>query len=585
MADAKNYLLGYGERLTEPLPAPKRPMEKKDPYSFTEARTRLAPRIQGAAQAVAELPREACPHDESVLAITIHPAYLAKSFFPTELLRSVGLEAVGSKPRQVIPDKGAKKPTKKQAERKDQPASPTTDLFVLGRRTTFERWATNINRWTERVEGAAELVRIEDVRLVPAGERVKPLRSKSDRPLMEVVLHRSDPYVLEGFRDYLRQLDVPVDLDRRIIVQELCFLPVRIPTEVLEDAVKFSFLRVAREMPQLRPFNPVPLPKVLRSAQAFPFSIEHTEPLDPQLRVAVFDGGLPQAALPQTLARRKVSKGLATAVPEAQGHGLGVTSAILFGPLEKGISPPQPFASVEHYRVIDENTKSDPQGHYFELLTRVMDVLKQKHFDFVNLSLGPDLPIEDDEVHVWTASLDTHFSHGNTLVTVAAGNTGEDDWDSGNARIQAPADGVNLLSVGAADSHQPKWKRASYSSIGPGRSPGLIKPDLLAFGGSVKTPFWVPDPDRPGYAIPIQGTSFASPLALRMALGIRTHLGPVVQPVALRALLIHHSDKGEHEQREVGWGRIPTALEELITCPDDTVHVLYQGLLNRSTKV
>jgi hypothetical protein len=213
------------------------------------------------------------------------------------------------------------------------------------------------------------------------------------------------------------------------------------------------------------------------------------------------------------------------------------------------------------------------------VLNRITDVLHQNHYDFVNLSLGPDLPIEDDEVHVWTASLDAHFSHGKTLVTVAAGNTGQDDWDSGNARIQAPADGVNVLSVGASDSLKPKWRRAAYSSIGPGRSPGIVKPDILAFGGSQAQPFWVLDAARPGYATPIQGTSFASPAALRAAIGVKTFLGPVLQPLALKALLVHHSQDADHEQREVGWGRIPSEIEDLILCPDGTVQVLYQGQL------
>jgi hypothetical protein len=52
-----------------------------------------------------------------------------------------------------------------------------------------------------------------------------------------------------------------------------------------------------------------------------------------------------------------------------------------------------------------------------------------------------------------------------------------------------------------------------------------------------------------------------------------------VQPIALKALLIHHSDASKFERREVGWGRIPSEIENLITCPDGTAHVLYQGEL------
>ena len=66
------------------------------------------------------------------------------------------------------------------------------------------------------------------------------------------------------------------------------------------------------------------------------------------------------------------------------------------------------------------------------------------------------------------------------------------DWDLGNARIQAPADGVNVLGVGACDSMGEAWQRASYSSIGPGRSPGIVKPEIVVFGSCDSAPFLVP---------------------------------------------------------------------------------------------
>ena len=80
----------------------------------------------------------------------------------------------------------------------------------------------------------------------------------------------------------------------------------------------------------------------------------------------------------------------------------------------------------------------------------------------------------------------------------------------------------------------------------------------------------------------MQGTSFASPGALRAALGVRAYLGPVIQPIGLKALLVHHSNDGGHDPREVGWGKVPVDVEELITCADDTAHVLYQGTMDAS---
>jgi hypothetical protein len=582
MAEAKNYLFGYGERLNEPLEPTGRPMEKFHPYTVRDARERLTPRLQRVAKELDELPKAACPRNEAVAAVRLHPSYLAKTFFPTDLFRTLHLDPVGSRPTRIRPEKGTKKQTATKTKGDTSPTSTTIDVFVRGKRTAFDEWAEVIPEWPSDDGVMEEIIRIEDVLFIPPQERLKPMRSKNDAPLLEIVLHRADSYVLEGFRDYVRSLGLRLDLDRRIVVQNLCFLPLRVPVQLQAEMAKFSFLRVAREMPAMRELRPAAWSTPLRSAPAFKVDLAHSHPVNPDLRVAVFDGGVPKGVLPETLVRRKKAAGIGAAVAEAQGHGLGVTSALLFGSLTDGEKAPQPYAAVDHYRVIDDNTVHDPQGEYFDVINRVMDVLKQNHFDFVNLSLGPDLPIEDDEVHVWTACLDAHFATGKTLVTIAAGNSGANDWESGNARIQAPGDGVNILSVGAADSNDKKWKRATYSSIGPGRRPGYIKPDVLAFGGSTTSPFWVLDRDKPGYAVPIQGTSFASPNALRAGLGVRAYLGPVVQPIGLKALLVHHSDDGSHEAREVGWGKLPIDLDELITCADDTAHVLYQGTMDAS---
>jgi hypothetical protein len=87
MADPKNYLLGYGERLTATIDPPRRRPEKANTYTFAESKARLAPRIREAATEIMDLPASACPHNESIAAVTIHPSYLAKSYFPRNLLK------------------------------------------------------------------------------------------------------------------------------------------------------------------------------------------------------------------------------------------------------------------------------------------------------------------------------------------------------------------------------------------------------------------------------------------------------------------------------------------------------------------
>jgi hypothetical protein len=129
-----------------------------------------------------------------------------------------------------------------------------------------------------------------------------------------------------------------------------------------------------------------------------------------------------------------------------------------------------------------------------------------------------------------------------------------------------------------ATASEKSGKGQPYSSLGPGRSPGVMKPDVLAFGGSRKEPFWILS-TQPGQTAPTAGTSYASPVALRTAIGVRAYLGSIVQPIALKGLMIHHSNDSEHHCHEVGWGRIPSDIEELITCGPGTAHILYQGTL------
>ncbi len=572
MPEKTNYLLGYGERLTEQIVASKGGGEKTHPYTFSEARTRLTPRVTEVSLSLDTLPPAACPRDEAVAAITLHPTYLAKSYFPSELFNAVGLDVVGSKPKIVRPEKWA--PKKKQKE------AVSTELFVAGQRRRFREWATELPRWDESHRGSDDLFKIEDFRFVTTEERVKPILSNDTNPLLEIVLHvpQGQDWILEGFERYLRSFDIIPDLNRRISVEGLCFLPLRIRRNVINEVAKFSFLRVAREMPRLRQF-----PSMIRKASPKTESkieLPQGNPLDPNLRVAVFDGGLPKDHPLSRWTTCHITDGLEEPIEEGERHGLGVTSALLFGSLNHGKQPRSPSAFVDHFRVLDKKSLKDPQEDYFDVLERISAVLESRRYQFVNFSIGPDLPIEDDDVHVWTAKLDQLFSDGETMATSAVGNSGEADRDSGNARIQAPSDGVNLLGVGAADSQGNEWAKAEYSSVGPGRSPGIVKPDVVTFGGSSDNPFWVLAATKDQAIVPTAGTSFAAPNALRLALGVRAHLGPTIGPLALRALLLHHAQPSIHHKYDVGWGRVSENIEDLIICEAGTVHVVYQGLLD-----
>lgn len=207
-------------------------------------------------------------------------------------------------------------------------------------------------------------------------------------------------------------------------------------------------------------------------------------------------------------------------------------------------------------------------------------MLRSRRYQFFNLSIGPACPVEDDEVHAWTAVLDRYLGGGDALASLAVGNTGDADRASGEARIQVPSDCVNGLSVGAANTTHSDWCRAPYSSWGPGRSPGVVKPDVVQFGGVDTEPFLVYDVDSaPGLAQTI-GTSFAAPSALRLAAGLRAHFGGRLSPIALKTLLVHSCSPANHHRDEVGWGRVASGVSEVAVCDDGMVRVIYQGELS-----
>ena len=123
------------------------------------------------------------------------------------------------------------------------------------------------------------------------------------------------------------------------------------------------------------------------------------------------------------------------------------------------------------------------------------------------------------------------------------------------------------------------WRRAPYSAFGPGRAPGLVKPDLVEFGGSTTEPFIVYDRASPGGVAYTAGTSFASPAALRRAVALRAHFGERLTPLGIRALLVRAAADGGLDRSEIGWGRLPLELDDIMVCGDGQVRVIYQGQL------
>lgn len=565
----RNFLLGRGERLTSDVIVKSGAPKKVPPYTFAEARNRLTPMIETAAEQFDALPEAACPDGQVVGALTLNPEYIAKSYYPGELLKIVGLESLGSRPLLV-------KPEKRSRDRAAQ-ETLTTQLFVVGSRSAFHGWAEGLANWTENTRAAADLIAIEAVDAPTAQGKIKGALPSKGKVVFEVVLHSDEILgevkTLPRFKAYLASLGIDASLDRRFYAGGLCFLQVEALANQAEQMATYSLVRALRQMPQLRILRPTIRATSLPTQV---LTLPTSAAIDTNIKAAIFDGGVPSNHPITQWATPIDGTGVSAAHPEYIEHGVGVTSAFLFGHLDPTKPVPTPYCPVDHYRVLDAAPGQDPRELY-EVLERIQTVLTQKRYQLVNLSLGPILPVDDDEVHAWTAVLDELLANGNTLATIAVGNTGESDQAAGLNRIQVPADCVNALAIGASDSPDANWQRAPYSSVGPGRSPGLMKPDIVEFGGSVQRPFLVLGPTPTPSFHPTGGTSFSAPSTLRLGAGVRAHFGDAMDMLAIRALLVHCAEPTDLPMNEVGRGRVARDLEALVVCADDTIRVVYQG--------
>lgn len=575
MAKSPNYLLGYGERLAESVQVKKGGGKKIPPYSFGESRDRLSHMLVDTVRIIDDIPAAACPNDQAVATLTLHPEYLAKSHYPGGFLRESGLRPVGSRARKITPSK--------RSRNRESEELITTQFFVAGKRSSFDELAISLPNWEEGDAPSSDLTAIEEISTLTPQERIKPFHDNDDLIPLEVVLHASeaprDRFILNGFRQYTEGLGIHPDFEHLFFAGGLCFMRMYAAPEQTEEIAQFSFLRVIREMPKLRTVVPI-----LRGIHHRPQAAElpDVQAIDPNLRVAIFDGGIPDDSPLLPWVNAYDAPGVGAPLDDFLWHGETVTSALLFGSANPSTIE-RPVCHADHYRVIDADTGTHSYELY-DVLERVKAILETHNYEFMSLSIGPSLPVDDEEVNAWTSVLDEQLSDGSCLATLAAGNTGHEPEDPVLEpwRIQVPSDCVNGLTVGASDRQGNDWARAPYSSLGPGRSPGIVKPDIVTFGGSDDEPFWVFDPDTENRVVPIAGTSYAAPAALRSAASVRAHFGSVLSPLAIKALLVHRTDANGHERDQVGWGRLPNSVDDLIICPDTCVRVVYQDEITAS---
>jgi hypothetical protein len=569
---ANRFIIGKGELLTYDIPRPPMQNNKAHPYTLDEAKRIIIPEIRQAVVEFQRLPSAACPYDFVVAKLLLHPTYISKSFFPTALLRDTGLVSVGSRTVRTRVRRDLRKTAPGECE--------TTELFIAGTRTALERLPSFAEQLSEATPAGIQFKQIEHFTSMREIDRIRLTDDKTSN-VFEVGLHlipdHASDVLRQAFAIYADLLGFKVNSQYEFPVGRMLFLAVEGDVANLYDLADFTLMRVIRPMPKIRSARPI----ARGHSVAVGFRLPTADPLSNEPTVAILDGGLPEKHVLQHYIRRYEQSDQAAAdVADYLDHGLGVTSAFLFGPVEPGGDAARPYAYVDHFRVLDASSDGEDPYELYRTLAHVEEVLLSRQYQFINLSLGPDLPYEDSDVHAWTAVLDTMLSDGDTLMTVAVGNNGERDDELKLNRIQVPADSVNALSIGAANFSTAEWARAAYSAKGPGRSPGRRKPDAVAFGGCGKEYFHVARGGMRHELNATMGTSFASPFALRTGVGVRAILGDEVHPLTIKALMIHscHQNKSAGAD-EIGWGRIAQDVKEVIMCGEGVARIIYQGML------
>jgi len=198
--------------------------------------------------------------------------------------------------------------------------------------------------------------------------------------------------------------------------------------------------------------------------------------------------------------------------------------------------------------------------------------------DVINTSLGYNT-FDDSQMNYSTAQLDgqttvitraAEIAVGKGIaVVVSAGNEGS----ASPTTITAPADGENVLAVGAVTAEGVK---TSFSSIGPSAD-GRIKPDVVALGSLVS----VIKPD--GTLSSSSGTSLAAPLATSLVTGVWQRL-PELSAKEILDTIRGRASQSNNPDNQLGYG-IPnfnyviTSADAVI--PADFVSVFPNPALNQ----
>lgn len=572
MADDRFPILGKGEQLAEPIKYSPGGREKKPVRTFDQARSRLLPQMENLLSEIDSLDQR-LRLSKIFFKVALDWEYLAKSYFPLALFRNSRWEFVGSRPwHQSSRDGKAFEETK-----------PARLLFLSASRMTIEDSYQRIERATGMTRKEREdLAKIDQLGLPNPHDRLINLKSFT-KGVFELILHPLGAHEWKECQKKLTDLaGESKGLEflwdwKRGQHSEPIFLPARLQRKAFARLGLFNPLRAVRPMPSIS-FPRIRKTRIVKLQEMPPKPVMRS--VYPE--IGVLDGGADTSCEPLRGWSSNVDATSASVRADYLEHGTAVCGATLFGPLSPQEEIPEPKFKVKSFRVLPPSDGDDPLALYrvLDAVERIVESEKNEQIEIYVMSFGPDTTINDEEIDRFTVTLDQLAYRENVLFFVAVGNQGAEAHPSN--RIQPPSDLVNGLGIGAFTFRSDgNVIPTDYCCMGPGRPGSRVKPDLSAFGGSDNRPFWVLLPGSDGsQVVPEQGTSFSTPVAASVAgnLLYRCSDPEVMTPQTAKALMIHHADPFKGESSVVrGWGALRATAEDMMSCAQHEVKVLYNG--------
>lgn len=560
----KHPIIANGELYAEPVDRPVSGGPKDMPRSYDEAKKRIINNLDSLSNRIED--SDEIFLEEVIVCLRLEPSFEAKSYVPDSVIRAMSNEdiAIVGGRKYTIASKDEETSAKLYFVR-------TTDTGIQRLKSTLNNGdRDNIKQWKQQIQS------IHSIDLLSPEEKVMGFKQEWNSGSVEFVLHPLPSDTDLEIQQFFSQSGISEE-DARIKSYDdgITFISATCNIENLERAKMYNPLRAAHPMGTI---SIIPIRNAPNSIAPTVMPLKQK----PTIHIGAFDGGADEDI---PLLKGYVNAIDGTTEPPISdylAHGSGVCSAILYGNLSGKSSPiDPPYAMINCYRVLPLHDNLDYD--LYEAIDLIESIVpNDRNTKLYNISFGPSGAIVDDSISRFTYALDklsyeVPENEDNPLFVVAVGNDGE--LPPNFNRIQAPADVVNGLGVGAytydIDS---KKVPAVYSCVRPGREGAKTKPDLLDFGGSLDHPFIVPSLDHVSLSA-TAGTSFAAPVVTGK-IGKLMYMSKSVSPHIGRALLIHEASTDTSiPKAQQGFGFCSDDIDGVLRCSDNHVTIMYNGTI------